>query len=97
MHFINEEPSTIIIVFAFAWAIHLNLMPIGTEFYVVITAMCTFRLLVALFVSQTHDINFAFILGPIAWDSAHFAGYLSIILTTTRAALACEFNNVAIL
>ena len=72
-------------------------MPLGTEFYVVITAMCTFRLFVAIFVSQTHDINWAFITGRIAWDSAHLAGYISIKLTITRAALAYEFNDVAIL
>ena len=72
-------------------------MPLGTEFYVVITAMCTFRLFVAIFESQTHDINFAVILGRIAWDSAHCAGYLGIILIITRAALAYKFNDVAIL
>ena len=39
-------------------------------------------------VSQTHEINWAFtlIIGPIACDSVHCAGYLSILVTITRAA-----------
>lgn len=61
--------------------------------------MCTFRPIVrpivALLVSQTHDINWAFITGRIAWDSAHWADYLSIIVLITPAALASEFNLFA--
>ena len=56
--------------------------------------MCTFRQFVVL-VLQTHDINWAFITGRIAWDSAHWADYLSIIVIITRAAPAYEFNLFA--